>query len=226
MSDFFTFQNSVSGSSEFNKMHYAIRRYLAHIRTAQLAKIINCTNSGGLTAVGTVDIQLLLNQTDGAGNATALPPVYTVPYLRMQGGTNAVIIDPQPGDIGVVVFGDRDLSAVIASKVPSAPGSNRRFSLSDALWIGGMLNDTPQQYVQFNTSGITVVSPQTVTIQAPTITLQGNTHITGTLRQDGAQTNNSTITASGEIKSGSHTLTQHVHPGVQTGSGNTATPTG
>lgn len=226
MTDFFSYVNPVSGSSEYNKFQFAMRRYMANIRTIQLAQVISCTNNGGLSPVGTVKIQLLLNQTDAAGNVTALPIIFNVPYVRIQGGSNAVIIDPAPGDIGMVGFGDRDLSAIIASKAQSAPGSNRRFSLSDALWIGGMLNGTPTQYVQFSSSGINVTSPTKIVLTAPQIELAGATTIDNTLHVKQAQTNDTTITATGEVTGNGIELSQHVHPGVQTGSSSTGLPVG
>lgn len=206
-------------------MSFLLRQFASKTRIATIVQVLAVSNSGGVSPVGTVDIQPMVHQTDGAGNVTALPVVYGVPYMRMQGGTDAVIIDPKVGDIGMALFGDRDLSAVIATKKAAAPGSARRNSLSDALYIGGILNGTPQQYVQFTTSGITVLSPQAVTIQAPTITLQGNVHTTGTLQQDGAVTANSTITAAGEVKGKGIPLSTHKHTGVQTGGGTSGPPT-
>lgn len=202
------------GASSFNektRIQFLIEAFLASVRTATLVKLVAVSNSGGVQPVGTVDVQPLVNQTDGAGNITALPVIYGMPYLRLQGGTNAVILDPQVGDIGIAVFGDRDLSAVISTKAQAVPGSRRRHSLADGLYVGGVLNGTPQQYVQFTSTGITVFSPQTVTIQAPNVKVQGNLEVTGTTQLDQAVTANSTITASGEVKSGSIGLQSHHH---------------
>jgi hypothetical protein len=159
-----------------------------------------------------------VHQTDGAGNVTALPPIYGVPYLRLQGGTNAVIIDPVPGDLGIALFGDRDLSAVIATKAAAAPGSNRRNSLADALYIGGILNGAPQQYVRFSAEGIDLVSPTAIKATAPTITLDGAVHVTG------AQTNDSTIDAEGDVTGQGTSLHTHKHTGVTSGSGQSGPP--
>ncbi|HEV2540188.1 MAG TPA: Gp138 family membrane-puncturing spike protein [Frateuria sp.] len=204
---------------------FVIRRMLGRVRTATLVKVLAVSNAGGVEPVGTMDVQPLVNQTDGEGNVTPLPVLYGLPYMRIQGGTNAVILDPQIGDIGVAVFADRDLSAVIATKAQGVPGSLRRHSLSDGLYLGGMLNGTPQQYVQFTTSGITVLSPQTVTIQAPNVKVQGNLEVTGTTQLDQAVTANSTITASGEVKGNGIALSTHKHSGVSTGGGTSGPPT-
>lgn len=219
------FRDGASATNESSSLQFVIRRMLARVRTSTIVQVVAVYNDGDVTPVGVVDIQPLVQQTDSAGNVTSLAVVYGVPYMRVQGGTNAVILDPQVGDIGMAVFGDRDLSTVVATKKMGPPGSARQHNLSDALYIGGILNGTPQQYVQFTTSGITVLSPQAVTIQAPTITLQGNVHTTGTLQQDGAVTANSTITATGEVKGKGIPLSTHKHTGVQTGGGTSGPPT-
>jgi hypothetical protein len=218
-------RDGASGANDLTRMKFLIQAFMATVRTTTLVKVVAVTNAGDVAPVGTVDVQPLVNQTDGAGNITPLPVLYGLPYLRIQGGTNAVILDPQVGDIGVAVFGDRDLSAVIATKAQAVPGSRRRHSLADGLYLGGMLNGTPQQYVRFTASGITVVSPQIVTIQAPNVKVQGNLEVTGTTQLDQAVTANSTITASGEVKGNGIPLSTHKHTGVTTGSGTSGMPT-
>ena len=100
--------------------------------------------------------------------------IFKVPYVRMFGGNNAVILDPQAGDIGVAVFASRDVSSVKNTQAAANPASARQYDFSDALYIGGMLNGgTPSQYVQFSSSGIKIVSPTKITIQAPEIDLEG-----------------------------------------------------
>lgn len=76
---------------------------------------------------------------------------------------------------------------------------------------------------------IRVENDGTINIDASNdiVNIDGNTTITGTLHVTEAQTNDSTITASGEITSGSVTLTGHTHndtPGL--GAGTTTTGSG
>jgi len=207
-----TYQNEVSSANEVNALRFMMRRYLASMRTATLCKVLAVTNAGGVSPVGTLDVQPLIQQMDGDGNVVDLPILYGVPYSRLQGGADAIILDPKVGDLGVVVFGDRDLSAVIASKDKAPPGSNRRNSLSDAMWVGGFLNGTPTQYVRFSTAGMELVSPTKVTVKAPAITL------------DGPVTATSTITAATEVTAAGIGLTSHKHIGVTTGGGTSGTP--
>ncbi|MHB1953090.1 MAG: hypothetical protein ACYCOU_05030, partial [Sulfobacillus sp.] len=136
---------------------------------ASLVKVKACTNKGGLSAVGTVDVQILVNQIDGQGISTPHVTMYGLPYLRLQGGSNAVIVDPQVGDIGIAVFASRDITNVKSTKGQSNPGSYRMHDFADGLYLGGLLNGIPTQFVQFSSSGISIVSPNEVAIQAPAV---------------------------------------------------------
>jgi hypothetical protein len=156
-----------SSQGEFNALSFVIEQALSKMQTALPVKVISCTNSGGLSPVGTVDIQPLVNQVDGDGNPTPHSTIHTVPYVRIQGGANAVIIDPQPGDIGVAVFASQDITKVKNTKGQANPGSFRIFDWGDAMYLGGALNGVPTQYIQFTAAGINIVSPNAVTITAP-----------------------------------------------------------
>lgn len=239
----YTFRESISGATHFNVLDFFFRRQQARVRIATVVEVMAVTNDGDVSAVGFVDVQPLVQQVDGLGNTVNLPTVYHVPYLRLQGGTNAIILDPQVGDLGIAVFADRDISAVKSNKKVSPPGSRRSNDLADALYLGGILNGVPQQYVQFNDDGITVNSPSNVTAQIGTdsdaarIVMDGDGIVLSfggnsiTINDDGIavsgpQTNDSSITAQGEvIANGTTPLHTHEHSGVTTGSGTSGPPT-
>jgi len=138
-----------SSASDFNAKSFLVQQLLGRVRTVQVAKVMAVTTTGAVAAVGTVDVQLMVNMLDGNNQATEHGTIFTVPYFRLQGGKNAVIIDPQVGDIGMVAVADRDISAVRKSKKVSNPGSLRRFDLADSLYFGGFLGEAPTQYVRF-----------------------------------------------------------------------------
>jgi hypothetical protein len=169
-----------SNGSDYNANTFLVWSILARVRTMQPCKVISVTNDGGVAPVGFVSLQPLVNQLDGYGNAMPHGQLHNVPYFRLQGGANAIIIDPQVGDIGFAGFADRDISSVKANKGQANPGSKRMFSMADAVYFGGMLNGTPVQYVQFNADGITINTPGNVTINAGgniTATAQGNASV-------------------------------------------------
>lgn len=148
---------------EYNQFLFLIRQQIAKLQTSTLVRVESCTNDGGLSPVGFVDVTPLVNQIDGAGNPTPHVTVYGLPYLRIQGGSKAIIIDPEPGDIGVALFASRDISKVKSTKAQANPGSLRSYDFADGMYLGGMLNGEPTQYIRFSDDGIEVVAD---TIQA------------------------------------------------------------
>lgn len=179
------FQERATGGQSFNAQSFLVESILSRIATSTLVQVKAVTNSGGVSPVGFVDIVPLVNQINGSGQAVPHGTIYRCPYLRVQGGANAVILDPQVGDIGVAVFASRDVSSVSATKARSNPGSRRRHDMADGLYLGGMLNGTPTQYVQFNAGGIAITSPNQVTINAPALQVNGNTTFNGTVTANG-----------------------------------------
>ena len=219
-----------------------VQQALGKMQTATLVRIESCTNSGGLSPVGYVDVTPLVNQLDGQGNPTPHVTIYNVPYFRLQGGANGIIIDPQKGDIGVAVFASRDISQVKTTKKQGNPGSHRQYSFADGMYLGGMLNGTPTQYIQFSTAGIRIHSPtrvkidapdvlieaQTVEINAststtvttPTFTVNGATVLNGTVSQTGG----GSATFSGDVTAQGTSVHNHRHSGVTAGGSQTGTP--
>lgn len=146
-----------SAASEYNALEFIATQVVNRISTATLVKVQSVTNTPGqLAAVGHVDVLPLVNQMDGNGNATPHQIVHNLSYFRYQGGANAVLIDPQAGDIGLAVFCDRDVSAVKANSAQSNPGSGRRFDMADGIFIGLCLAGAPTQYIAFTSDGITI----------------------------------------------------------------------
>src|SRR5574337_655200 len=214
-----------AGIGALNAQAQLIRRILGDVHIATLVRVISCTNSGAVSAVGTVDVQPIVGQLDGAGNLVQHGPLHALPYLRIQGGSNAVIIDPQPGDIGIAIFADRDISQAKASQAMSAPGSLRKFDMADGLYLGGVLNGVPSQYVQFSASGLTLVSPTAITMQTPTIALNASGGVTVQSATFGVTASGAaTISAASMEHNGTNIGATHVHSGVQSGSSNTGTP--
>lgn len=247
-------QTPSSTWGEFNNIGFMVQQAIGKLQTATLVKIEKCTNPGDLSPVGFVDVTPLVNQLDAAGNPTPHVTVFNVPYFRLQGGKNAIIIDPEKGDIGVAVFASRDITKVKATKAAANPGSFRQYSFADGLYLGGMLNAVPEQYVQFSTAGIRMHSPtkikldapdilleaQTVEINAsasatvttPTFTVNGNTVINGNTTMAGgvAQTGGGSASFSGsmavvgDVTAQGTSVHTHTHGGVQPGPGNTGAP--
>jgi hypothetical protein len=244
-------QKPNSASSEYNAMSFLVQQIINGRNIATLVKIMGVTSAGGLALAGTVDVLPLVNQLDGNGNAVAHGTVNDIPYYRMQGGANAVIMDPQVGDIGICVFADRDISSVRANKAAANPGSFRRSDMADGLYLGGVLNGVPNQYMMFTEDGIKLFSPTKINLEAPTIemqaeevTIDGSTSVTmttpiftvngdvaivGNTTMDGNLDATGTITApnvvgTANVTFGGKSGVGHKHGGVATGGGQTGVP--
>jgi hypothetical protein len=209
-----------------NNLNFVIQQALSKVQTATIVKVIACSNDGGVSPVGTVDVQILVNQISGQKVATPHVTMYGLPYLRIQGGSNAVIIDPQPGDIGIAVFASRDLTNVKSTKAQANPGSFRMHDFADGMYLGGLLNGVPSQYVQFGSGGVSIVSPDTITLQAPNIVLQGAVAQSGgnvTMAEDLTVGGDVVADLTGSTFDGIPFAT-HKHIGVTSGSSNTGGP--
>lgn len=205
-------QTPNTNTSEFNKLSYVFNQLMRDVHTTTLCQIVAVTNSGGVSPVGYVDVKPLVNMVDYRGNAIPHTTIFHLPYFRLQGGSNAIIIDPQVGDIGICLIAEHDVSKVKNTKAAANPGSKRRYSFSDGLYIGGVLNGVPTQYLQFAAGGVTVHSPSVVNIEAPTINLNGAVNAT------------STITAVGDVTGSGTSLHTHTHSGVNSGTDNSGGP--
>lgn len=210
----------------YNNLRFVIQQMLVNVQTATIVKVISCSNDGDVSPVGTVDVQILVNQITGQAVATPHVTMYSLPYFRYQGGTNAVIMDPNPGDIGIALFASRDITNVKSTKAQASPGSFRMHDFADGMYLGGLLNGIPSQYIQFTDEGVLIVSPSKITLQAPNIVMNGTVAQSGgnvTLADD--------LTVGGDVVADLTGSTfdgipfaSHLHTGVTSGSDNTGGP--
>lgn len=150
-------QTPFDSNSDVSWITFTVRQLIAKIDTMKPCKVVRVTGGGGAIAkAGTVDVQLLVSLLDGAGNATKQGVVNGIPWWRLQGGKNAIIADPEVGDIGYLVAADRDISAVKAAAGIANPGSYRRYNVADSIYVGGILNEIPEQYFAFVSDGIKI----------------------------------------------------------------------
>ncbi|NHB94408.1 phage baseplate protein [Photorhabdus cinerea] len=164
---------------------------IGRVGTVTICKVIKVKN-GGVSPVGYVDILPLVLQVDGAGNTYDNATIYNVPYFRYQGGKSAVILDPKVDDLGFCFTASRDISKVKRVKGSAPPGSKRKYDMSDSLYIGGLLNGAPSQYVHFLDSGIDVVSTGVVNIKGSKIVLDAPVEATSTIQARSDITDNTT----------------------------------
>lgn len=223
---------------------FIITTLLRGLHTCDLVRVLAVQPVSG--KVGFVTVQPLVQDTDTNSVVLAQTPIYNVPYLRYQGGSSAVILDPAVNDIGLAMFAEADITNVKQTLAQGAPATDRTHSTADALYIGGVLNADPTQYVRFQPggAGIDIVSPGEITLQAEstisitsgtttTVTAPGgfvvdanmtlNGTMSGTHAGAGAYQFAGTIVAPEAVINGV-TQSTHAHGGVTTGAGNTTGP--
>jgi len=166
-----------SDQGGWNQLRFSIWQQINQMATSHPVQVM-AVRPGGTGPVGQVDIRVLVQQVSGGGTPIDHGTISNVPYVRLQGGSNAVIIDPAVGDIGLASFCSRDISAVKNARAVAPPGSHRAYDFSDAIYTGGCLNGTPTQYVQFTDSGIVIHSPTAVTVEAPSAVVNASESVT------------------------------------------------
>lgn len=239
-------------ASDFNAISFLVRQMIRRLSTMLPVQVVSVNAPGGLQPAGTVDVQPLVSMLDGNGNAIKYGTLFGLPYLRVQGGQNAVIIDPVVNDIGIAVFAQCDISAVINSKgQPSTPGSGRRYNMSDGIYLGGILNQqTVQQYIQFTTEGVNIADmngnqvqlsssgfsisdqagnsitsgAQGITLAGTNVIINGNIELGGSITGSNGAEYSGDIKTTGDVKAGTASLKTHIHSGVTTGSGDSGPP--
>lgn len=223
-------------SDEIHVISFIVRQMIAFLDTMKLCKVTSVHGGGDtLGGTGTVDVQLLVNQIDGAGNATEQGVVYGIPWTRYQGGKNAIVIDPVAGDIGYVVCSDRDISAVKSAasggKDPKVnPGSYRRYNVADGVYVGCILQkDAPEQYVHFMSDKIKVVDKTGNMVEMTdagiiltpksglpvkivgNLIVTGNLQLGGLLQAEDASGYTGNIATTGDVTAGGKSLKTHIH---------------
>lgn len=201
-------------TSDAENLSYVFKKLLSGVFFIELVEV---TAIRGAAPNLVVDVMPLVTRTDPSGATIQNSEIFNVPVFRLQRGASAIIMNPVPGDIGMIAICDRDNSIARANRKQSVPGSKRMHSKSDALYLGGFLNQAPTQYVEFADNKINIVAPNGVNITTPDMYVSGN------IRAGGDITDN-VGTQSASLKTLRDKYDQHKHPvsGVQTG-GSTVT---
>lgn len=200
-----------SGASEFNALSFMIEQAIkGMVNTAIPVRVDSCTKPGVGGAAGYVSATPLVQQRGADGKALDTVSLPQLPYIRLSASTAAIVIDPQPGDVGFAVFAQQDISNLKAgSSDPVQAGSFRTFDMSDGVFIPAILGVTPTTYIHLDPENgeITLKAPTKITIEAPQIELKGPVTMGGagssdTITLDGNVSTNGNITAAGNVNAG------------------------
>ncbi|WP_265693284.1 Gp138 family membrane-puncturing spike protein [Providencia rustigianii] len=168
---------------------FIINSLIGKIGTVTVCRVVK-VKGGGVNPVGFIDVKPMVLQVDGGGNIFDSATIYNVPYFRYQGGKNAVILDPKVGDIGICLVSSRDISQIKRTKKDAPPSTKRQYDIADSLYIGGILNGTPSQYIHFLESGIDIVATGVIKAKGTKIILDAPVETTSTIKSKGDITDN------------------------------------
>lgn len=147
-------QDRFTQASDYNSLVFLFNQMIKKKHTMTIVQVKTVEDDR-------VDVQPLVSMLDAKGIPHPYGLLYSLPVMRLQGGNSAVICDPQVNDIGLAIFADRDISNVIETKAESSPNSYRVMSMSDGVYLSGLLNADPTQYIKFNGGFIDILSALT-----------------------------------------------------------------
>ena len=206
-----------SGASEFNALSFMMEQMIkGMVNTAIPVRVDSCTKPGVGGAAGYVSATPLVMQRGADGKGLQPVSLPQLPFFRLQAGNAAVVLDPQPGDIGLAICSQQDSSNVQAgTSGPVQAGSFRCFDMSDSFYVGGFMNQTPETYIHLDPEKgeVTVKSPAKITLESPTIELKGSLQmgnssgsgsgdtisLTGNIQATGSATFDGNIRSNGSI---------------------------
>ncbi|MGP9421487.1 phage baseplate protein [Ewingella sp. AOP9-I1-14] len=205
-------------TSDAESLQYVFKKLLSGAFFIELVTVLEMR---GVAPNLVVDVLPLVTRTDPSGAIIDNSPIYNIPVFRLQRGGSAIIMNPMPGDIGMIAICDRDNSLARENRKQSLPATKRTHSKSDALYLGGFLNSEPTQYIEFADNKLNIVAPFGVNVTTPEMYVSGN------IKSGGNITDNSN-SQSASLKTLRDNYNQHRHPvpGVQSGNSTaTSNPT-
>lgn len=221
-----------SGASEYNAISFMVENMIkGMVNTAIPVRVDSCTKPGPGGAAGYVSATPLVMQRGADGKSLQPVSLPQLPFYRVQAGTAAVVLDPQPGDVGLAVFSQQDASNIEAGKTdPVQAGSFRAFDMSDGFFVSCHYGKTPDVYVELEQNkgvtlqtgqgdpicqiyldkegNISIKSKTKISLEAPQIELKGAVTMGGasggadTITLDGNITTNGNISTSGTVTAG------------------------
>jgi hypothetical protein len=232
-----------SANSTVNALDMMIKEGIDGICTASVVTVTGTDEPGPEAPAGYVTVQEMVDSVDAFGNKVPGPSAFKLPVFRYQQGTCAIVLDPQPGDIGLAVYTKEDASGVgQGATEPVLPASKRKFDKANGFYLGGFTNRTPtEMYFWVDKTGfVKLFTRENIEIETEkdcafkvqgnmSIDVQGNmsTRISGghslkagSISTDGPTSMKGGITnqggisnSGGSVSSNGKVLDSHTHPG-------------
>lgn len=141
-------RKAYSATSPTNAAAYQIQQELRKVFTGFLGFVKVCESKEETTGATYVTVLPAVMQIDGENNSLEGAELTKCPHYRIQQGKCALVIDPAPNDIGIFLAPKDDSTNIQAGVTePQRPGSFTQFGQSNAVMVGTVLTQPPENWV-------------------------------------------------------------------------------
>lgn len=172
--------NDFTAGSEYNILHFIISSIIkGMVNTAIPVRVDNIERPAEGSGAGYLSATPLIRMRSASGEALDTVSIPKLRWFRLQHGTAAIIVDPKPGDVGLAIFAQQDVSTLNGGNQPMQAGSFRSYDMSDGFYVGGFWGQKPTTFIRVEDTGdVTITAPNTVTVNCTTATVNASGSIT------------------------------------------------
>ncbi len=161
-------------TTEYNALNFII--------TSIIKSTVNTCYAVTVTKVDTdnqkVTVKPLIAQIDADNNKIELPEIFEIPYFRYSAGRTAVKLDPVAGDIGVLIIFKSDSNNIkTGDNSQILPSSFLNYPMYSGIYIGGMLNNDPENYIEIKGDDITINANKKIVINCQTAEINADSEV-------------------------------------------------
>ena len=191
-----------TGSSELNALNFFVWSIITNkVNTAIPVRVDAIARPGEGGGAAYLSATPLVKMRAAVGTALPTVSIPKLRWFRYQHGSAAIICDPKPGDIGLAVFAQQDVSVLSGGNEPVQPGSFRCFDISDGFYLGGFWGSAPKTFIHIEDDGtLHIVAPKSEHVESPQITIDCENIVVNASSAATVNTETATINASGSTK--------------------------
>ena len=161
-------------TSEYNMRNFLITSLIAYSVNTCYAVTVTDVDTDTLK----VSVKPLISQRDADNNKIELPEIFNVPYFRYGAGNTAVKLDPKPGDIGFfIVFKSDSNNIKKGDSSQIMPDTFINFPLYSGVYIGGILMNEPENYIEIKDDSITINANQNIVINCQNAEINADSEV-------------------------------------------------
>ena len=161
-------------TSEYNMRNFLITSLIAYTVNTCYAVTVTDVDTDNLK----VSVKPLISQRDADNNKIELPEIFNVPYFRYGAGNTAVKLEPKPGDIGFfIVFKSDSGNIKKGDSSQIMPDTFINFPLYSGVYIGGILMNEPENYIEIKDDSITINANQNIVINCQNAEINADSEV-------------------------------------------------